>query len=112
MGSCSFRTITPKPLDAWRKAAARTGIEYLSPSTESREVIARLRRAKLVLADAMHTAILADAMRVPWIPLATSPEISMKIPYAPVTLAPASLASRVHYAMLHVRGDPLCLRAH
>ncbi|MCI0428975.1 MAG: polysaccharide pyruvyl transferase family protein [Rhodospirillales bacterium] len=104
-----------EPSGAWRAAAARAGIEYLSPLTESREVIARLRRARLVLADAMHAAILADAMRVPWIPLATSPAIntfkwldwalSMKVPYAPVTLSPPSLASRVHNATLRIRGE-------
>jgi succinoglycan biosynthesis protein ExoV len=64
------------PSGAWRAAAARAGIEYLSPLTESRDVITRLRRARLVLADSMHAAILADAMRVPWIPLATSPAIN------------------------------------
>jgi succinoglycan biosynthesis protein ExoV len=103
------------PAGAWRAAAARAGIEYLSPLTESRDVIARLRRARLVLADAMHAAILADAMRVPWIPLATSPEInsfkwldwtlSMRVQYAPVILSAPSLASRVHNATLRIRGQ-------
>lgn len=30
----------------------------------------------MVLADAMHAAIIADAMRVPWLPLITSPQIN------------------------------------
>ncbi len=99
----------------WRGAAKRAGIEYLSPLSESREVIARLRSAKLVLADAMHAAIVADAMRVPWIPLVTSPQVntfkwldwtrSMKVQYAPVTLSSTTLVSRVHNAMLFVHGE-------
>jgi succinoglycan biosynthesis protein ExoV len=100
---------------AWRAVAATAGIEYLSPLTESREVIARLRRARLVLADSMHAAILADAMRVPWIPLVTSPEIntfkwldwtlSMQLPYEPVSLSAPSLTNRAHNAMLRLGGD-------
>jgi succinoglycan biosynthesis protein ExoV len=108
-----------EPAHAWRTAAERAGIEYLSPLTESREVIARLRRAKRVLADAMHAAIIADAMRVPWIPVATSPHIntfkwldwtlSMKVPYVPVPLSPPSLVGRVRNGMLFLRGEHFAL---
>jgi len=103
------------PSGAWRAAAERAGIEYLSPLTESRAVIDRLRRARLVLAEAMHAAIVADAMRVPWVPLTTSPQIStfkwldwtlsMKLPYAPVALPPPTVASRVGNAMVLIRGE-------
>jgi succinoglycan biosynthesis protein ExoV len=99
----------------WRCAAEKAGIEYLSPLGESREIIARLRRAKLVLADAMHAAIVADAMRVPWVPLVTSPQVntfkwldwtlSMNVPYLPKKLSPTTLASRVQNAMLGVQGE-------
>lgn len=100
---------------AWRAAAEKAGIEYLSPLTDSREVIARLRRARLVLAEAMHAAIIADAMRVPWVPVATSPQIntfkwldwttSMKVRYSPVPLPSPTMVSRVRNAMLVIHGQ-------
>lgn len=99
----------------WRTVAEKAGVEYLDPLAESREVIARLRRAKLVLADAMHAAIVADAMRVPWIPLATSTHtnsfkwldwtLSMGVPYEPVRLPPPTLSGRIRGAMFAVTGD-------
>ena len=99
----------------WRSVAARAGVEHLSALGDSREVIARIRRAKLVLADSMHAAIVADAMRVPWIPVMTSPQIctfkwldwthSMQLQYAPVKLLPATLVSRTRNALLLLRGD-------
>ncbi len=85
----------------WREVSALAGIEFVDPRDASRESIQRIRRARLVLADAMHAAIVADTLRVPWIPLVTSPEIntfkwldwtgSLGLPYEPVFL-PASTA--------------------
>lgn len=110
-----------EPSGAWRAVAEKAGVEYLSPLADSREVIARLRRATLVLADAMHAAIIADAMRVPWVPLTTSPQIStfkwmdwtlsMNVPYAPVALPPPTLVSRVGNAMLSIRGERYSFKA-
>lgn len=79
------------------------GIEYLSPLHDSRETIYRIANAELVLADAMHAAIVADTMRVPWIPIVTSPRssafkwldwtLSLGMPYEPSLLwAPHSVA--------------------
>jgi succinoglycan biosynthesis protein ExoV len=109
------------PSGAWRAVAEKAGIEYLCPLADSREVISRLRRARLVLADAMHAAIIADAMRVPWVPLVTSPQIStfkwmdwtlsMDLPYAPVALPPPTLASRVENALLSIRGERYSFQA-
>lgn len=99
----------------WRAVAERAGVQYLDPLSESREVIAQLRAARLVLADAMHAAIVADAMRVPWIPLATSDHIntfkwldwtlSMGVRYEPVRLPPATLAGRIRNAAFALTGD-------
>lgn len=63
-------------IDQWRVACERAGVEFLDPRWDSHALTARLRSAKLVLADAMHSAIVADTMRVPWIPLVSSPQIS------------------------------------
>lgn len=45
------------------------GVRLLDPATPVREALAVLRGAELVLADAMHAAIVADAFRVPWVAL-------------------------------------------
>lgn len=60
----------------WQEASDRAGIELLDPRRDSHDVIRRISSAKLVIADSMHAAIIADAMRVPWIPVATSNHIS------------------------------------
>lgn len=85
----------------WRPLCAAAGIEYLDPRDEHFALLRRLGSARLVLADAMHAAIIADSLRVPWIPLATSAEIntfkwldwalSMEVPYEPEELPAVSL---------------------
>ncbi|MCJ7996439.1 polysaccharide pyruvyl transferase family protein [Rhizobium cremeum] len=80
----------------WEAVCQRAGIEYVSPRSDSIETLERIRRAKLVIADAMHAAIVADAMRVPWVPVSVSPNtstfkwldwtMSLNLPYMPVNL--------------------------
>lgn len=60
------------PLD-WERVAERAGVAYLSPANDSHEVIRKLAGAKLVLAESLHGAIIADAFHVPWIPVSVSP---------------------------------------
>ncbi|MET4456741.1 polysaccharide pyruvyl transferase family protein [Bradyrhizobium sp. RT3b] len=79
-----------------RDVCDRAGIEYVDPLSESRSVVTRISRAEKVIAESMHAAIVADAMRVPWLPVVTSPEIStfkwcdfsfsLRLPYCPVVL--------------------------
>jgi succinoglycan biosynthesis protein ExoV len=53
----------------WRPVCAQAGIDFLDPSDDARETVRRIREARLVIAEAMHAAIVADAFRVPWIPV-------------------------------------------
>lgn len=95
---------------AWEEVCARAGIEYLDPRADSRTTLERIRRAKLVVADAMHAAIVADALRVPWIPVTTSREIStfkwldwtlsLDMPYEPTVLPQSTSAEAVRSATL------------
>ena len=88
------------PAGNWQEACEAAGFEFLDPRLESRGIVQRLRTAELVLADAMHAAIVADTLRVPWIPLVTSPTIntfkwldwtlSMDLEYHPIQLAPST----------------------
>lgn len=56
----------------WDGLCGRAGLDYLSPKGESRAVIAVIRDAEFVVAESMHAAIIADAFRVPWTPVAVS----------------------------------------
>lgn len=83
----------------WREACEAADVEFIDPLQDSRDTLARIRGARLVLADAMHAAICADSVRVPWVPLCISHEnhsfkwidwtASLELAYAPHVM-PAS----------------------
>jgi len=83
----------------WEQVCKMAGFEFLDPREDSEKTVQRIRKAKLIIADAMHAAIVADSLRVPWVPVVTSPQsstfkwldwtLSLDLPYRPVML-PAS----------------------
>ena len=88
----------------WEAICNRLGIEYIHPCRDSKTVVRRIAAAEKVIAESMHAAIIADAFRVPWIPVALSREVSpfkwvdwtssVNVAYSPVCL-PAS--NRIEY---------------
>jgi succinoglycan biosynthesis protein ExoV len=80
----------------WREACKEVGISYIHPSEPVKDILEKISGAKMVYAEAMHGAILADSFRVPWVPISTRPSIntfkwldwcgSMAIEYRPVKL--------------------------
>ena len=50
--------------------SSELGWRYLTPDKAMEDFIDGVRSASLVVTEAMHGAILADTMRVPWIPIA------------------------------------------
>lgn len=54
---------------ALQEICSDLGLIYLSPAVEAGRFIDTVRSAQLVLAEAMHGAILADCMRTPWLPV-------------------------------------------
>jgi succinoglycan biosynthesis protein ExoV len=98
----------------WREVCRRAGVEFLDPHLPSEETCQRIRGAKLVLADAMHAAIVADALRVPWVPLITSNRINtfkwldwsltLGVQYRPLELPSLSLLEALRNAGLGLHG--------
>jgi succinoglycan biosynthesis protein ExoV len=52
----------------WRAICKKLGFNYISPHSESgvEDTIKEIASSKYVLAEAMHGAILADILRIPW----------------------------------------------
>ncbi len=61
----------------WKRVCALADIDYIDPLDDVAKVSAQLSSAKLVIAEAMHGAIVADAYRVPWIPVSTSARVNL-----------------------------------
>ena len=56
----------------WPLITGRTGIPIIDPRGPCQDVIRRIRATRLVITESLHGAILADAFRVPWIPIRLS----------------------------------------
>lgn len=52
----------------WDRVAPEAGLGYVDPRWSVERVIGAIRSSSLVIAEAMHGAIVADALRVPWVP--------------------------------------------
>lgn len=98
----------------WKSVCQLAGITFLDPFEESEKMVQRIRRAKLVIADAMHAAIVADALRVPWIPVVLSPQnntfkwldwtLSLGLPYEPVYLGASTALEAIGNSSYRFRG--------
>jgi succinoglycan biosynthesis protein ExoV len=53
----------------WSRVCVLAGIHMINPRSPVEEVFADILRSKLVICEAMHGAILSDALRVPWVPV-------------------------------------------
>ncbi len=53
----------------WRKLCEAADIHYLSPTDDSFKTIDAILQSEVVIAEAMHAAIVADTLRTPWIPV-------------------------------------------
>jgi succinoglycan biosynthesis protein ExoV len=60
----------------WPRVCRETGINYVSPESGVEYVLGEIRRSKVVLAEAMHAAIVADTFRIPWVPVVTNARIN------------------------------------
>ncbi|MEB3281526.1 MAG: polysaccharide pyruvyl transferase family protein [Lyngbya sp.] len=84
--------------EIWQNICEQIGFYYLDPRSSVDEVLSTITQTEVLLAEAMHGAIIADTFRVPWIPIMTSPRIllfkwqdwcsSIEVKYYPYYLSP------------------------
>jgi succinoglycan biosynthesis protein ExoV len=95
----------------WETVAETCGFTFVNPEWPVSKIMALFARAKLVVTEAMHGAIVADAMRIPWIPVVMSPDISvfkwsdwtmsLNLPFRPITIPGSSSSeNRRHKGIL------------
>lgn len=61
--------------DDWKSVCESLSIHYIDPTAPVENTIEAIRKSTLVISEAMHGAIVADAFRVPWIPVRIRPLI-------------------------------------
>lgn len=103
----------------WKYVSQKAGVHYINPCEDSKQVIREIARSRLIIAESMHAAILADAFRIPWIAVKTSDEINrfkwedwsdgLGVIYEPVKIELSTLIEARYKkdAFLRVRLKPL-----
>ena len=51
----------------WAEASRAAGLHYIDPCDAVENVLTQIQASEVLVAEAMHGAIVADALRVPWI---------------------------------------------
>jgi succinoglycan biosynthesis protein ExoV len=95
---------------AWQEVAAKAGVTLIDPRDDPHAVIAAIGKCRVVMSEALHGIIVADALRVPWIairPLAPihrpkwfdwAETLDLKIEFA--GLLPSTALERAHLTHL------------
>ncbi|WP_432454641.1 MULTISPECIES: polysaccharide pyruvyl transferase family protein [unclassified Agarivorans] len=87
----------------WQNIAESCGYRFISPEWSVERVFAEMQQCRLMLCEAMHGAIVADALRIPWHPVLLSDKVNtvkwkdwldtINIDFQPTTIRPY-----IHYA--------------
>jgi hypothetical protein len=83
----------------WDKVCRACNVKLVDPCQDPVLVVREIASARKVIAESMHAAIVADAFRVPWVPVTASREVSafkwrdwgssLDLPYRPRCLPPS-----------------------
>jgi succinoglycan biosynthesis protein ExoV len=84
--------------DDWRRVCEQIGFNYIDPRAAVDDVLDDIQRTGVLITEAMHGAICADALRVPWIPVRSTDKVlefkwhdwcaSLQLTYAPIRIPP------------------------
>ncbi|WP_263820520.1 polysaccharide pyruvyl transferase family protein [Salinibacter sp.] len=99
----------------WPKVCQENGINYVSPEAGVSTVLKEIRRSEVVLAEAMHAAIVADTFRIPWVPVVTNARInefkwrdwtaSLGVKYSPQRIPRIYQRSHIEDGIQHRLGE-------
>ena len=56
----------------WSTITMSAGMDYVSPMDDVETVIRKIAGTELLVTEALHGAILADAFRIPWVPITSN----------------------------------------
>lgn len=59
----------------WAEVCDYANINLIDPRSDGRNIIDLINKSEVVLAESLHGAIVADSLRVPWIPVSSSSHI-------------------------------------
>lgn len=94
-----------KQFSDWERIIKSAGGHYISPANEPEFVIEEILKSELIVAEAMHGAIVADTLRIPWIAARTNTYINsfkwndwlsgIDLPYNPIDFPPVYSSDRI-----------------
>ena len=61
--------------EGWQQICADCGVNYIDPGNSVDQVLDDISATDVLFTEAMHGAIIADAFRVPWVPMVTNEKI-------------------------------------
>lgn len=95
----------------WGEIAAAAGMRYVSPQESVADILDAYAGAKLVVTEAMHGAIVADTLRIPWVPVTVAPTVdefkwrdwclSMGHSYQPAPVPAGDPRDALRYRRMH-----------
>ncbi|MDE1515565.1 polysaccharide pyruvyl transferase family protein [Vibrio sp. dsl-7] len=62
----------------WAKICEQCGINFISMRQSVDNILQEMLETETIITEAMHGAIVADALRVPWIPVSYSPKFMLE----------------------------------
>lgn len=84
--------------EIWKKMCDSIGISYIDPQGNINDVIDSINKTEYLISEALHGAIIADSLRVPWLPVKSNDEVfefkwndwcaSVKLSYQPTKIFP------------------------
>lgn len=91
----------------WELSTKLAGINFIDPREDVEKIINQILDSELVLSEAMHGVIVADALRVPWIALEPIYSLNrtkwfdwasaLNLTLAPEKLAPSSMPEKIAF---------------